>query len=113
MNAVVRRAQKIATLIHKKKPVPCGAGSAEEYIVALDSELRRLRRLARRRVELQRVEEHCGVDGAVSIGAWHDLMRALGMKPRCRRCGCTDERACPGGCSWHGIGVCSSCWDKL
>ena len=28
---------------------------------------------------------------------------------RCRICGCTDDRACPGGCSWAAPGLCSSC----
>lgn len=33
----------------------------------------------------------------------------------CTNCGCTDLRACPGGCSWLGVnhedgtGVCSNC----
>ena len=27
----------------------------------------------------------------------------------CRRCGCTDEVACPGGCSWAEKGLCSTC----
>jgi hypothetical protein len=34
---------------------------------------------------------------------------------RCVKCGCTDSRACAGGCSWAtvdrkaGVGICSSC----
>lgn len=27
----------------------------------------------------------------------------------CRVCGCTDEIACPGGCSWVSADLCSSC----
>jgi hypothetical protein len=27
----------------------------------------------------------------------------------CRECGCTDERACPGGCSWVEPDLCSAC----
>lgn len=27
----------------------------------------------------------------------------------CRVCGCTDDRACPGGCSWVDEGLCSAC----
>jgi hypothetical protein len=27
----------------------------------------------------------------------------------CRMCGCTDDRACAGGCSWVVYGLCSSC----
>lgn len=30
---------------------------------------------------------------------------------QCRLCGCTDERACPGGCWWVRDDLCSSCWD--
>lgn len=34
---------------------------------------------------------------------------------KCRKCGCTDLHACPGGCSWvevdreRGVGLCSNC----
>ena|SRR5690348_7929355 len=28
---------------------------------------------------------------------------------RCRRCGCTDLNACPGGCSWVESDLCSAC----
>jgi hypothetical protein len=27
----------------------------------------------------------------------------------CRGCGCTDDRACPGGCFWVAGDLCSSC----
>jgi hypothetical protein len=27
----------------------------------------------------------------------------------CRQCGCTDLRACPGGCSWAEPGLCTTC----
>lgn len=27
----------------------------------------------------------------------------------CRECGCTDNHACPGGCSWEEPDLCSSC----
>jgi hypothetical protein len=27
----------------------------------------------------------------------------------CRKCGCTEDRACPGGCWWAAPGLCSSC----
>ena len=32
---------------------------------------------------------------------------------QCRMCGCTDERACPGGCWWVADDLCSSCWNLL
>lgn len=28
---------------------------------------------------------------------------------RCRHCGCTERRACPGGCWWVGPDECSAC----
>jgi hypothetical protein len=31
----------------------------------------------------------------------------------CRECGCTDERACPGGCYWVEDDLCSACAEKL
>ena len=32
-----------------------------------------------------------------------------GAEGRCRECGCTDARACPGGCSWVEADLCSAC----
>jgi|LGOV01.1.fsa_nt_gb hypothetical protein len=31
----------------------------------------------------------------------------------CRQCGCTDTLACPGGCFWIGLDLCSTCYQKL
>lgn len=37
----------------------------------------------------------------------------------CTHCGCTDSRACPGGCTWYRVdyearvGLCTSCVDQL
>lgn len=28
---------------------------------------------------------------------------------KCRICGCTDERGCPGGCEWVEVELCSIC----
>lgn len=33
----------------------------------------------------------------------------LGEGYVCRGCGCTDERACPGGCAWTEADLCSTC----
>lgn len=30
----------------------------------------------------------------------------------CRVCGCTDERACPGGCYWVEPDLCSRCFEE-
>jgi len=32
---------------------------------------------------------------------------------KCMFCGCTDDHACPGGCSWVAPEVCSRCTDRL
>jgi hypothetical protein len=36
------------------------------------------------------------------------------MTLKCRGCGCTTDRACPGGCSWVSIDppICSACVDE-
>lgn len=31
---------------------------------------------------------------------------------RCRVCGCTDDRACPGGCWWVADDLCSACGSR-
>jgi hypothetical protein len=39
------------------------------------------------------------------------LDTTLGSAVRaCRKCGCTDYRACPGGCSWVEDDLCSACY---
>lgn len=38
--------------------------------------------------------------------AWHDQLQT---RQRCRVCGCTDQRACPGGCWWVEPDLCSTC----
>lgn len=72
----------------------------------------KLRTLAREVVVEQLVAEHVGTDNDSWIKKWHALMRAIGMTPRCRRCGCTQRKACKGGCSWVAIGLCSKCENK-
>jgi hypothetical protein len=36
-----------------------------------------------------------------------DILRAAAR--HCRGCGCTDDQACPGGCSWVEDDLCSAC----
>jgi len=72
-------------------------------------DLRSLRKASRRLVELALVREHVGVEHGVWVEAIQDLMRTLGTKPRCRVCGCTDDKACPGGCRWMDAALCSRC----
>lgn len=43
-------------------------------------------------------------DGGVTLVAV-----VLGEVQRCRVCGCTDDQACPGGCSWVEPDLCSRC----
>ena len=38
-------------------------------------------------------------------------MTADAVSVACRRCGCVDARACPGGCYWVEPDLCSSCRD--
>lgn len=41
------------------------------------------------------------------------MTRAVYMPGVCRECGCTDERACPGGCSWVEPDLCSQCAEEI
>lgn len=46
-----------------------------------------------------------------------DALRELGVlgvfdERRCRVCGCTDDWACEGGCSWVEEDLCSACVNK-
>ena len=45
------------------------------------------------------------IDGFTAL-----LQRAI--ERRCVRCGCSESRACAGGCSWvfPGVDICSKCW---
>jgi hypothetical protein len=42
-------------------------------------------------------------------GGTHELHDKLAGVRRCRGCGCTDERACLGGCWWVAVDRCSEC----
>lgn len=60
-------------------------------------------------IELDAVREHMG------DAAHEALNRVLTddvTQRGCRYCGCTDDSACPGGCSWVSDDVCSSCLEK-
>lgn len=48
--------------------------------------------------------------GAVWDGRTHDHNRGPTFpNARCRICGCTEDRACPGGCYWTDVDACSRC----
>lgn len=50
---------------------------------------------------------------AVEAAAGRTLFGRSSCKPpvvwKCRKCGCTNSRACPGGCSWVAPNLCSRC----
>ena len=39
----------------------------------------------------------------------HEELATLTSDWECERCHCTNERACPGGCSWVDVNLCSAC----
>lgn len=43
------------------------------------------------------------------IAQFNELVRALGGTPQCAACGCTEARACRGGCYWVAPERCSKC----
>jgi hypothetical protein len=42
-----------------------------------------------------------------------DLIPQIQLNQACRVCGCTNDRACDGGCEWVQIDLCSRCFDLL
>jgi len=53
-------------------------------------------------------------DWLISTSHVYNLARKFGLRLAvsrrvCRGCGCTQDRACPGGCSWVEIDLCSAC----
>jgi hypothetical protein len=66
-------------------------------------------------LELINVRDH-GLDGAIT-NCLRDLMIDLGegghWPQECRRCGCTNEEACPGGCAWIEPDLCDACFNKM
>ena len=42
-----------------------------------------------------------------------DLKLMGAMEQSCRVCGCTNQHACPGGCSWVEMDLCSACDRRL
>jgi len=46
---------------------------------------------------------------ATLVTGAHYCLPCLPRVEICRGCGCTDEFACPGGCSWVAKGLCSTC----
>lgn len=52
-------------------------------------------------------------------GVIEDLTKLIRVEPTCIKCGCTEDRACPEGCSWTFLnrktneGLCSACFEQL
>lgn len=59
-----------------------------------------------------------GVDRLDQVMPAIERLKAATVEPACRVCGCTQDRACMGGCSWVDLGdpatgrgpLCSVCW---
>jgi ParB/RepB/Spo0J family partition protein len=78
------------------------AGSIEDLYADFPDELKRA--CAAYKVDLRACEATAAAKAKAS------------PEPKCRKCGCTEEKACKGGCSWvekpdpkTGLGLCSSC----
>lgn len=52
---------------------------------------------------------HAAIEAALLHLAGEGLLQTTDAVRQCRVCGCTDEEACPGGCSWSQPEICSTC----
>lgn len=53
--------------------------------------------------------KRAGLDGQAGARRRRKLRQArLGVR-KCRRCGCTENSACDGGCWWVDVDLCSRC----
>jgi hypothetical protein len=55
--------------------------------------------------------ENLAVEALMQLAV--DIVEAGGLNRSCRVCGCTQEHACPGGCSWVEFDLCSVCDARL
>ncbi len=60
-----------------------------------------------------RIAGHADAALGVLMQALLELGMLGGLDRRCRVCGCTQQHACPGGCSWVEIDLCSACAERL
>lgn len=69
------------------------------------------------------VKERGPFDTELARAVEEELSRAVFARPsasqfgasdgwRCKECGCTNDRACPGGCSWVEPNLCSACDER-
>lgn len=64
--------------------------------------------LAFHRADAQPLERHFGAQVADCSSCSRSYRKRTGEAP-CRVCGCTNDRACDGGCYWSQPDLCSSC----
>jgi hypothetical protein len=66
-------------------------------------------------VNVEDCPENCG-EPDCEERAWRcwqkKLLEIVDAEPVCRVCGCTQNNACPGGCSWVEPDLCSSCAEE-
>jgi hypothetical protein len=66
-------------------------------------------------VNVEDCPENCG-EPDCEERAWRcwqkKLLEIVDAEPVCRVCGCTQDNACPGGCSWVEDDLCSCCAEK-
>lgn len=59
--------------------------------------------------------QRLAVEGAISLALFErgrQARIAAGEETACRGCGCSESRACEGGCAWYSEGWCTACQDK-
>ncbi|MBE3130604.1 MAG: hypothetical protein IMZ54_07790 [Acidobacteria bacterium] len=80
------------------------AGSRGQLMTAAEE-------LGLKRAEYVQLEPRLHIDlfGAPLMLALQKCMADEGEERRCRSCGCTEARACPGGCYWFEPDLCSRC----
>jgi hypothetical protein len=111
-----------------------GVDFIEETLRNIVEQNRDLERASLVQLLLDRAAEACLVEGETELGLSIGLLNAarvagqqhivceclmqlmLDLKNRtellersCRICGCTNDRACPGGCAWVEFDLCSRC----
>lgn len=55
------------------------------------------------------------VESAISMAVFErgrQARIAAGKETACRGCGCSESRACPGGCAWLSAGWCTACQER-
>jgi hypothetical protein len=109
-----------------------GVDRMEEMLRDMVERNRSAKRDSEAQSHLDRAAEACLAEGETELGLSIGLLSAARVSghqhivceclmqlmldltnrtelPRCRVCGCTDARACEGGCSWVEFDLCSRC----